>query len=68
MKYTVLLACSLFLFSCGGEEHGKIKEEAEPVKENMFDTVGRADSIKKAKEEEEVSEEIIENSFDALNR
>ncbi|MCB0700401.1 MAG: hypothetical protein H6551_12310 [Chitinophagales bacterium] len=59
MKYLVFIAAIVMFTACGDNK----KDSSQTTTENT-------DSLQKAQqaEEEEMSEEIIEGSFDALNR
>lgn len=60
MKYLTLIAAIIFLSACGDTAANKGADHS--------DTTEMTDSMKRVQEEEEMSEEIIEGSFDALNR
>ncbi len=60
MKYLVLLFSVVLFAACGGEA-------TEHAESSTIDTVSNVDSVQQ-QEEDEMAEEIIEGSFDALNR
>lgn len=61
MKYLFLFTCTLLFAACGNDD-----QTTEQSTASKADSVAHADSLQK--ESDEMSEEVIENSFDALNR
>lgn len=65
MNRLLFIAAILMVVSCGettAEQEATIEQTTDSV------TSEQADSLEKVHEEEEMAEEIIEGSFDALNR
>lgn len=61
LKYITLLFIVILFAACGNEEKP-------PVGNTPTRTADSTDSVKKAQEEEEMAEEIIEGSLETLNR
>lgn len=65
MKQLVFLAALFTLISCGNETAPV--EQGDVVADTTL-TEQQRDSLEQAREEEEMSEHVIEGAFDALNR
>ncbi|MBW7912873.1 MAG: hypothetical protein H3C54_04035 [Taibaiella sp.] len=65
MRQLVFLALIWLLASCG---NNTATNEPDKIVDDTTLTQHQQDSLKKIKEEEEMSEHVIEGAFDALNR
>lgn len=61
IKYITILFTVILFAACGNEEKP-------PMDNPQTHTADSTDSVKKAHEEEEMAEEIIEGSLETLNR
>lgn len=65
MKQLIFIAAILIFASCGNET---ATHKQDNIVADTTLTEQQQDSLKKAKEEEEMSEHVIEGALDALNR
>lgn len=65
MKQLIFIAAILIFASCGNESPSHLQDN---IIADTTLTGQQRDSLEKAREEEEMSEHVIEGAFDALNR
>mgnify|MGYP007037737933 CR=1 FL=1 len=65
MKQLIFIAATIILASCGNET---VTHEQDKIARDTTLTGQQRDSLEKSREDEEMSEHVIEGAFDALNR